>query len=144
MEPKIYYNNVKFRLGKTKGIKDWIKKVIRSEGKQPGDLSFIFSGKEEMLEMNIEFLGHDYHTDVITFDYSNNSIAEGEIYLGIDTIRVNAKRYGIGIREEVMRVMVHGVLHILGYDDGDEKAVIEMRAKEDEYIDLAGRAYGRI
>lgn len=136
MEPRIYYNNVKFRLGKTKGIKDWIKKVIRSEGKQPGDLSFIFCGRKEMLDMNIEFLGHDYHTDVITFDYSRGRNTEGEIYLGIDIIRANAGMYGKSIRNEVLRVMVHGVLHMLGYSDNDDEQRLMMKKKEDEYLGM--------
>ncbi|MBS0009989.1 MAG: rRNA maturation factor, partial [Bacteroidales bacterium] len=67
MTPKIYYNDVKFRLRSTRSIKDLILKVIRSEGKRTGDLSFIFTGRDKMLALNVEFLGHDYHTDVITF-----------------------------------------------------------------------------
>lgn len=134
MEPKIYYNNVKFRLKKTGEIKNWIKKVIRSEGKEPGDLSFIFADEENMLKMNIKYLGHDYNTDVITFDYSKDDFIEGEIYIGIDTIRKNAKKYKVTLRNEVKRVMVHGVLHMLGYEDKNEEQRKLMKEREDYHI----------
>jgi len=134
LEPKIYYNNVKFRLKKTGEIKNWIKKVIRSEGKEPGDLSFIFADEENMLKMNIKYLGHDYNTDVITFDYSKDDFIEGEIYIGIDTIRKNAKKYKVTLRNEVKRVMVHGVLHMLGYEDKNEEQRKLMKEREDYHI----------
>ncbi|MEA1887321.1 MAG: rRNA maturation RNase YbeY [Bacteroidota bacterium] len=139
MEPKIYYKDVKFRLGRTKEIKNWIVQVIRSEKKVPGDLSFIFVGDSYIKEINEEFLNHDYRTDVIAFDNGQKNIISGEIYLGIDTIVRNAGIYDTGIKNEVMRVMVHAVLHLIGYDDRDEVRKDEMREKEDLYLDKFGK-----
>jgi len=132
--PKIYYRNVKFRLGKTKDIKNWIVQVIRSEGKRAGDLSFFFLPDSDLREINREFLGHDYNTDVIAFDYGAGATVRGEIYMSIDTIRANALHYGSGLRKEVLRVMLHGTLHLIGYEDREESAKEIMRSKEDYYL----------
>ncbi len=134
--PKIYYNDVKFRLGKTRDIKEIIEKVIRLEGRKTGDLFFIFTGDEGILEINREFLNHDYETDVITFDYSDERFVNGEIYIGIDTVKKNSEIYSVVFREEVLRVMIHGVLHLLGYYDATDEEKREMREKEDKYIQL--------
>jgi rRNA maturation RNase YbeY len=132
--PKIYYRNVKFRLGKTKDIKNWIVQVIRSEGKRTGDLSFFFLPDKDLREINSEFLEHDYNTDVIAFDYGSEGTVSGEIYMSIETIRRNSTVYGTRIKEEILRVMVHGTLHLIGYDDSKEAARKEMSAKEDYYL----------
>lgn len=134
MEPKIYYRNVKFRLGKTKDIKNWIIQVIRSEGRRTGDLSFFFLPDDELREINREFLKHDYNTDVIAFDYGTGGTISGEIYMSIDTIRANSSLYDNSVRDEILRVMLHGILHLAGYDDGDDKGRKEMRRKEDYYL----------
>ena len=132
--PKIYYKDVKFRLRKTKDLKDWIIKVIRSEAMEPGDLSFIFVSDEEIRDINREFLKHNFTTDVIAFDYREGKIINGEIYMSIDTIRENAKIYRNKLINEVKRVMVHGVLHIIGYDDKEEVMKKEMKKREDLYL----------
>lgn len=132
--PKIYYKNVKFRLRKTKDIKNWIIQVIRSEKMEPGDLSFIFATDSYMKKLNREFLKKDYYTDVIAFDYRQGNIVDGEIYIGIEIIKRNARIYNTSFLNEVVRVMVHGVLHIIGYDDKNEKDRKEMREREDFYI----------
>ncbi|MDT8400505.1 MAG: rRNA maturation RNase YbeY [Bacteroidales bacterium] len=134
MVAKIYYRNVKFRLGKTKDIKNWIVQVIRSEGKRTGDLNFFFLSDEDLRVINNEFLNHDYYTDVITFNYGTGETIKGEIYMSIDTIRKNSHIYGTGIRDEILRVMVHGTLHLLGYDDKDKEGKALMRRKEDYYL----------
>lgn len=134
MAPKIYYRNVKFRLGKTKDIKNWIVQVIRSEGKRTGDLSFFFLPDEDLREINREFLGHNYNTDVIAFDYGTGGTVSGEIYMSIDTIRTNSSFYASGVRHEILRVMLHGTLHLIGYDDKDDRGKKEMRKKEDYYL----------
>ncbi len=132
---KIYYKDVKFRLRKTKEIKNWIVQVIRSEGKEPGDLYFIFVADNYIKRINREFLNHDYYTDVIAFDYGEGNIISGEIYLGIETIKRNAKIFKSTIKNEIFRVMIHGVLHLIGYNDKNENEVKEMRRKENIYLD---------
>lgn len=106
-----------------------------AEGKMPGDLSFIMLGDEDMLEINREFLAHDYYTDVIAFDYGDEDEIAGEIYLGIDTIRKNAERYNITLVDELLRVIVHGVLHLVGYDDREVNERQVMKEKEDFYLE---------
>ena len=125
MSIKIYYDQIKYRIHKTKEIKRFLEKVITDENKTPGDLVFILTSDESLVEINRKFLKHDYYTDVITFDYSAEGKVNGEIYMSIDTIRRNAVSYKSGIKEELFRVMIHGILHLCGYRD--EKAVERKR-----------------
>lgn len=134
MALKIFYKDVKFRLRKTKEIKNWIMQVIRSEKKEPGDLFFIFVNDKYIRQINKEFLEHDYYTDVIAFDYREGEIINGEIYIGVETVRRNTKIYGSTLRNEILRVMIHGVLHLIGYNDKNEVEKKEIGRKEDEYI----------
>lgn len=121
MSIKIFYDRIKFRLHHTGDIKRFLEKVIMEEKKIPGDLNFIFTGDSSLLQINREFLEHDYFTDVISFDYSEKDILSGEIYISIDTVRSNAERFNVPVRIETIRVMIHGVLHLCGYlDDTDE------------------------
>ncbi len=135
MAIKIYYRDVKFRLGRTRDIKQWIGEVIRTEGRKPGDLAFIFVDDNEILEINREFLEHDYFTDVIAFDYCSGDIIDGEIYLSIETIRRNARTYSKCIKEEILRVMVHGTLHLTGYSDNEQEQKSIMSKAEDRYLE---------
>jgi rRNA maturation RNase YbeY len=137
---KIYYDQIKYRIHKTKEIKRFLEKVITDENKTPGDLVFIITSDESLVEINRKFLKHDYYTDVITFDYSADRKLNGEIYMSIDTIRRNALSYKSGVRQELYRVMIHGVLHLCGYKDEkreDRKKIIrrqEEKLKEFEMI----------
>lgn len=117
MSIKIYYDRIKFRIHKTGEIKKFLEKVITDEKKTPGDLKFIFTNDETELEINRKFLGHNYYTDIISFDYSSKNLINGEIYISVDTLRRNASKYDVSINEEVLRVMIHGVLHLCGYSD---------------------------
>lgn len=101
-----------------------------------GDLIFVFVGDREILKINREFLKHNYYTDVIAFDYCSSNIIEGEIYLSIDTIRKNALSYSFYLREEVLRVMIHSILHLIGYNDSDEEQQSAMRRAEDRYLEV--------
>jgi probable rRNA maturation factor len=135
---KIYYDNIKYRIHKTAEIKRFLEKVITDENKKPGDLVFILTGDKSLLKINMQFLNHDYFTDVISFDYSEEVTVNGEIYISIDTIRRNAGRYKTEIEKELLRVMIHGVLHLCGYRDDSSKERRkmfrrqEMRLKEFE------------
>jgi len=113
----IYYDKIKYRVRRTGELKKFLEKVITGENSIPGDLIFILTGDESMLEMNRKFLNHDYHTDVICFNWSEAGRVNGEIYLGFETICRNASLYGTGVREELIRVMIHGTLHLCGYKD---------------------------
>jgi probable rRNA maturation factor len=123
-----------FSVSKETHIKDWIKKIMRKEGKTCGDLYYFFCGDEHLLNINKEFLNHDTYTDIITFDYSEKKALSGEIFISIDRVQENAGKYKVTFEKELLRIMIHGVLHLCGY--GDKKPVDKkkMRAKEDEAL----------
>jgi len=131
---KIFYDQVKFRIQKSKSVLDLIEKVIRSENKVPGDLNFIITSDRIVKEINKEFLKHNYFTDVIAFDNSEGRIVNGEIYISIERVKMNAINYKVSLNDEILRVMVHGVLHLCGYEDGTQKKKMEMSGIEERWI----------
>lgn len=134
MSVKIYYDHVKYRINKTREIKRFLEKVIRDENRNPGDLVFILTSDGTILDINRKFLKHDYCTDVISFSYSAENIVSGEIYISVDTIRKNAVKYKVGITEEILRVMIHGVLHLCGYEDENERERVRMFKRQEEKL----------
>ena len=134
MSIRIYYDDVGYRYrGWRKAVK-LFKKVIGNEGKIPGDLNFIISRDDQVRNINIEFLKHNYNTDVITFDNGSDSIISGEIYISIDTVRRNASDYDTDLNNELLRVMIHGVLHLCGYNDSTDEERQNMRHMEDKWL----------
>lgn len=95
----------------------WIKAVIESYGRRTGDIGYMFVDDEKILETNREFLGHDYYTDVITFDYDEDDVVSGDIMISLDTVRSNAEQLGKDYNEELHRVIIHGILHLCGIND---------------------------
>jgi len=95
----------------------WIRAVAREYGKTTGDIGFLFVGDEKILEVNREFLGHDYYTDVITFDYSEGNVINGDIIISTETVASNAVEQGTNYTEELLRVIIHGILHLCGLND---------------------------
>ena len=134
MSIKIHYDKIKYRIHRTKEIKRFLEKVITDENKTPGDLVFILTSDETLVEINRKFLKHEYYTDVITFDYSEENEIKGEIYMSIDTIRINSYRYKTRINEELLRVMIHGVLHLCGYNDNNTNERNIMCARQEEKV----------
>jgi probable rRNA maturation factor len=132
---KIYYDEVEYRLKKTRIVKNLIIEVIRSENKIPDDLNFIFTGDKDMMELNKEFLNSDYLTDVITFNYNEKSKIRGEIYMNVDAVRRNSIKYKVNLENEIIRVMIHGVLHLSGYDDRTEEEKERMRKVENQWLE---------
>jgi probable rRNA maturation factor len=131
----IYYDKVKFRVKESKRVKKFVNKVIKNEKVHCGDLNFIFTSDESLLEINQSFLRHNYYTDVITFDYCEKKKLNGEIYISIDSVRRNAKELNEKVNIEIIRVMVHGVLHLIGYDDKTEDEKLKIREKENYWIE---------
>ena len=114
----------------------WITAVIKEEGFIEGDINYIFMNDEMLLNINEEFLGHDTYTDIITFDLSEeeNEIS-GEIFISTERVIENAVKFKVSYPEEMHRVLIHGILHLCGYNDKTEEEKVEMRAKEDYYLD---------
>ena len=116
--------------------KIWLQKVIRSEGKLPGDISYIFCDDEYMLVQNKSFLNHDTYTDIITFDDCFGDVISGSILISLDRVGENAEKFGKTFDNEFLRVLVHGTLHLCGYKDKTESDAKIMRQKEDEALAL--------
>jgi len=133
---RIYYDDTGYRLKDSRRSLEFMKKVIRGERKSPGDLSFILTNDKRLVEINKEFLKRNYYTDVIAFDYSVNNIVNGEIYISIDTVKRNALNYKVSLRNEVIRVMIHGILHLCGYKDKKNEERKIMRNREEKWLKL--------
>ncbi|KGO89034.1 rRNA maturation RNase YbeY [Flavobacterium suncheonense] len=115
-------------------FENWISRVIASESKELGEISYIFCDDEYLHKINVEYLNHDTLTDIISFDYSEGKILQGDIFISIERVRDNAKDFSVSFEEELKRVMIHGVLHYCGYKDKSEADEKRMRAKEDEKV----------
>jgi rRNA maturation RNase YbeY len=135
---KIFYDEIEFRLNKSDRVKKFIDKVIREEKMIPGDLNFVFTNNKNLREINVKFLKRDHNTDVITFNYNFKNKINGEIYISIETVKSNALKYIVNLEEEVIRVMIHGVLHLCGFDDktkGEKKLIRRIEdARLNDYL----------
>ena len=118
-------------------LKWFIENLFEKEKQGLGNLSYIFCSDEHLLKVNIEFLKHDFYTDVITFDLSSTGAdTEGEVYLSVDRIKDNAKQLGVPFKEELHRVIFHGALHLCGYKDKSKTHQAQMREAENKYLEL--------
>ena len=117
-------------------IERWIRAVAADYGFSVGNLNYIFCSDERELEVNREFLGHDYYTDVITFDYSTASTLNGDIFISLDTVRSNAEQVGVPFLDELHRIIIHGALHLTGQGDKTPETKAQMTAKEDQALAL--------
>lgn len=115
-------------------VNRWIKSVAADYGFGVGNINYIFCSDERELAVNREFLGHDYYTDVITFDYSTASVLNGDIFISLDTVRSNAEMVGVPFEQELMRILIHGVLHLTGQGDKTPETKAEMTAKEEKAL----------
>ena len=118
-----------------KRLKNYIKEIFRNEGAELNQLTYVFCSDEELRKMNKEWLDHDFYTDILTFNFSpTSSLIIGEAYISIDRVKENAKSLKINVKNEINRVIFHGALHLCGYNDKNEKDILEMRRKEDQYL----------
>ncbi|MBQ2059920.1 MAG: rRNA maturation RNase YbeY [Prevotella sp.] len=114
----------------------WIRKVAATHGRKVGEIGYMFVDDERILEVNREYLGHDYYTDIITFDYDEGEIINGDLVISVDTVRSNAAKYGKSYAEELHRVIIHGVLHLCGINDKGPGEREIMEAEEDKALAL--------
>jgi rRNA maturation RNase YbeY len=115
-------------------LKDCIHSILKEEKKKLGEIYFIFTGNPEILEINKTYLKHDYFTDVITFSESKRDNLSGDIYISLDQVKINAERFNTSVIIELARVIIHGILHLIGYNDKTENEQKLMREKEDTYL----------
>ena len=125
----------------TDGIKKrentaWVKAVAASYGKRVGEIAYIFVDDEKILEVNRQYLGHDYYTDIITFDYCEGDVISGDLFISLDTVRTNAEQVGATYEEELHRVIIHGILHLCGINDKGPGEREIMEAAEDKALAL--------
>lgn len=116
--------------------RSWLKLVAESEIRRLGDINIIFCSDNYILDVNKQYLDHDYFTDIITFDYCEGDRLSGDLFISVDSVRENAIEYGTEFNDELNRVIVHGLLHLIGYDDHCEEDIAEMRKKENYYLSL--------
>ena len=115
-------------------VSDWVREVAKGYGKVVGDINYIFVDDETMLDINRRFIGHDYYTDHIGFDYSEDNALSGDIYISLDTVRTNAEQFGATQNEELHRIIIHGLLHLCGLRDKTSEERAEMQKAEDKAL----------
>jgi len=131
-----FTEEIQFSLKNESNIKEWINKSIEDENCTSGDINFIFTNDQHLLQINKEYLNHDFFTDIITFDYRDSDTISGDIFISIDRIKENAEGLSNSFYNELHRVLIHGVLHIIGYKDKSAEEETLMRSKEDFYLSL--------
>ena len=136
MAVHFFTEDIAFKIKSVLRTKQWIKEVVQQEGKKLKEVNYIFCSDEHLLGINQEYLQHDTYTDIITFDNSETQIEiEGDIYISIDRVKENANTLKVSFEEELRRVLIHGILHLVGY--GDKSATDKKRMREMEDLSLA-------
>ena len=114
---RFFSNEIDFKIASPSKVKQWILNVINNYGYKAGNLNVIFCSDDYLLQINKEFLQHDYYTDIITFDYTEGDLLSGELYISIHSVLANAQEYNQPQAKELLRVVIHGFLHLMGFDD---------------------------
>lgn len=133
---RYYYQDTDFVFKPKLITKQWLKTVAGSEMKKLGDISIIFSSDNYILDINIKYLQHDYFTDIITFDYCVGNVISGDLFISVDSVRENSMYFKTKFEDELDRVIVHGLLHLIGYDDHTDEQQELMRRKENYYLSI--------
>lgn len=133
---RYFTEDIKFEFKGKLSNNKWLRLVASSEIRKVGDINIIFCSDNYILDVNMKYLQHDYFTDIITFDYCEGEVLSGDLFISIDSVRENAEFYKTGFQDELNRVIVHGILHLIGYDDHSKEEIKVMRSKEDYYLSL--------
>jgi len=131
-----YNDGVRPKTPSKRLLKAWIKEFVSNHGKKVGELAFVFCSDDKILEVNQSFLQHDYYTDIITFDYCEGEIISGDIFISVERVLENATLHQVNYTTELLRVISHGVLHLIGFQDKEEKNKVEMTRNEDLCMSL--------
>ena len=131
-----FHYETDFELNNSSDYSDWIRRIITSESFLIGDINYIFCDDAYLLEINQKYLNHDTYTDIITFDYSDGKTLNSDICISVERVKENAESFKVDFRNELLRVMSHGVLHLCGFKDKSEEEAYLMRLKEEEKIKL--------
>ena len=137
MKVNFHYDIAKFRLRDSKQIKKNISRIVSDAGMRGGVADIIITSDDKVYEINNEFLGHDYYTDIITFDYNSGKTVNAEIYISAERVRENAAKFGVTYDSEMKRVIFHGFLHLCGYDDSTAEQKKKMSEMEEMYLALS-------
>jgi probable rRNA maturation factor len=129
-----FFQGVKVSLANRKELKRYIQSIFKKEGKKSTSLNYIFCTDKVLLEINRQYLKHDFYTDIITFDLSETNSVLGEIYISVERVKENALELGVSFKSEFHRVIFHGVLHLCGYKDKSREEKDKMREKEEFYL----------
>ena len=133
---RYFCEDIKFTYKNKLANNRWLKMVAGSESRKIGDINVIFCSDNYILDVNMKYLQHDYFTDIITFDYCEGKVLSGDLFISVDSVRENSIEFGTDFEEELHRVIVHGVLHLIGYDDHTDEDKKVMRQKEDYYLQM--------
>lgn len=134
---QFFEEDISFKLPHPRKTKSWIDAVIKQEKKASGSINYIFCSDKYLHQINLEYLNHDTLTDIVTFDNSERKgIIDGDIFISIERVRENAGKYGRTFDEELHRVLIHGILHLVGFSDKSAEQKKRMRKKEDAYLSL--------
>ena len=138
----ISYNTVNVNMPpiKRRNNSAWVCRVAATYGKEVGEIAYIFCDDEKILEVNQQYLNHDYYTDIITFDYTEGNVLSGDLFISLDTVRTNAEQRQISYREELDRVIIHGILHLCGINDKGPGERQLMEAAENKALNLRDKA----
>ena len=133
---QFFQEEIRFKLPHPRKTTKWILDTIKAEGHTATGINFIFCSDKYLKAINIDYLSHNTYTDIITFDYTDNAGLAGDVFISVNRVKENAKQFQTSVDEELHRVMIHGVLHLLGYKDKSKRAKALMRKKEDAYLSL--------
>ena len=131
-----YSEEVKNPITKKRILKKWIQQVISNHHKVVGEINYIFVSDEYILDVNKTYLNHNYFTDIITFNNNVGDVISSDIYISVDTVRSNAEEYNVSFEEELYRVVIHGILHLIGFDDTSDELQAEMTVQENKALTL--------
>ena len=131
-----YFQDTDYKFREKRRNNEWLRLTAESEIYRIGDISIIFCSDSYILDINQKYLHHDYYTDIITFDYCEGDRLSGDLFISVDSVRENSIEYGTEFKDELNRVIIHGLLHLIGYDDHTNEDIALMRKKENYYLSL--------